>query len=282
MNNRTILLTNIQRFSLHDGPGIRTTIFLKGCSLQCPWCSNPENIKPYPQSYIKDGMKGVYGKYYNADELIAECLKDKNYYVGKLSSPFDWPISLSEQIEMLPGGITFSGGEPLLQIGKLLPVIKFLHGSGVHIAVETCLFVSTSSLKIALEFIDFFFVDIKILNGKLCNSVEHGNLELYLDNFDILMNWKDKDGKRKPVVIRIPVIGTYTDSNENRKSVYEMLRKYRGNILKIELIKEHNLGENKYNSLNMTPDYHGIDDGIMENYKEELIDLGIPIEICRI
>lgn len=69
---KKILLTNIQRFSLYDGPGIRTTIFLKGCSLRCPWCSNPENLISVPQNYIKDGISGIYGKYYSQDELVSE------------------------------------------------------------------------------------------------------------------------------------------------------------------------------------------------------------------
>ena len=59
-----ILLTNIQRFSLHDGPGIRTTVFLKGCSLRCPWCSNPENLNPNPEKYVNNGLSGVYGREY--------------------------------------------------------------------------------------------------------------------------------------------------------------------------------------------------------------------------
>ena len=79
MEEKNILLTNIQRFSLHDGPGIRTTVFLKGCSLRCPWCSNPENLKPHPEKYMKDGIDGIYGKYYSASELVKECLKDKNF-----------------------------------------------------------------------------------------------------------------------------------------------------------------------------------------------------------
>ena len=92
-----ILLTNIQRFSLHDGPGIRTTIFLKGCSLRCPWCSNPENLNPYPEEYIKDGNRGIYGKEYAIDEIFIEVMKDKDYYESN-------------------GGLNFSGGEALLKV----------------------------------------------------------------------------------------------------------------------------------------------------------------------
>ena len=84
------------------------------------------------------------------------------------------------------------------------------------------------------------------------------------------------------MVIRIPVIGDYTDDNTNRSVVYELISKYRESVLKIELIKEHNLGESKYKSLGLSMDYHGVEDSLMEKYKDELSDLGILTEICKI
>ena len=278
----SILLTNIQRFSLHDGPGIRTTVFLKGCSLRCPWCSNPENLANQPQPYIKDGIEGTYGKYYSPEELTKECLKDKAFYEGKIASPSDWNITDAADIEKLPGGITFSGGEALLQAEALVTVINALHDSGVHIAVETCLFIPPTNLNLALKMVDFFYVDVKILDPVRCSSVERGNLELYLSNLDRLLTWTDKTGHHKPVVIRIPVIGSYTDNSTNRKLVHDLLNKYRDSILKVELIKEHNLGESKYKSLGMQLDYHGVEDELMETYKQEISDLGILTEICKI
>ena len=130
-----LLVTNVQRFSLHDGPGIRTTVFLKGCSLQCPWCSNPENIDLEPQAYDNNGIKGVYGKYYSAEELISECLKDRKYYTGQLQQPGAWSVSDASEIGLLPGGITFSGGEPLLQMDNLVSVCEELHRRNIHITV---------------------------------------------------------------------------------------------------------------------------------------------------
>lgn len=277
-----ILLTNIQRFSLHDGPGIRTTVFLKGCSLRCPWCSNPENLESHPQNYIKDGVPGTYGKYYSASELMKECLKDKNFYDGKINDPALWNIKHPEQIDQLPGGVTFSGGEALLQAEALVPVCEELRKEGIHIAVETCLFVPHSNLSLALDHIDFFYVDMKILDETRCKSVEHGNLSLYLENLDTLFSWTDENGSQKPVVIRIPVIGSYTAIPENRTMVHNLLEKYKDRILKIEMIKEHNLAESKYKSLGLSMDYHGVDDDLMETYKAELSDLGILTEICKI
>ncbi len=259
-----------------------STVFLKGCSLRCPWCSNPENLYPAPESYIKDGIPGTYGQYMSPEELIHECLKDKNFYDGKINDPTSWNISSADQIDQLPGGVTFSGGECLLQIEALVPVIQALHEAGIHIAVETCLFVPSNLIPLALEHIDFFYVDMKILSSDRCKSVEHGNLSLYLENLNTLLSWTDENGNHKPVVIRVPVIGSYTDTPENRTKVKQLISKYRDQILKIELIKEHNLAESKYRSLGLTMDYHGVDDSLMEKYKEELSDLGIVTEVCRI
>lgn len=274
-HNAHILLTNIQRFSLHDGPGIRTTVFLKGCSLRCPWCSNPENILPTIQSYRIDGIEGTYGRWYSADELIHECLKDKGYYDGSMPRE-QWRIRNASDIELLPGGVTFSGGECLLQMDKLVPVCERLHESGVHIAVETALFISPQMLELAVENIDFFYVDMKILDPEKCREVEKGNLDLYLSNLEKLMQ------NDVPVVIWVPVIGGYTDSLENMGAVKELLGKYRDRVLKVELIKEHNLGESKYKSLGLEMHYTGVSDELMERYKSELDDIGEPVEICKI
>lgn len=274
MDNK-ILLTNIQRFSLNDGPGIRTTVFLKGCSLRCPWCSNPENISLQPQTYSFKGKSGIYGEYMSADELVNECIKDVVFYKGSLNCK-EWNIKETKQIDLLPGGVTFSGGECILQMNKLVPVCKSLHDKGVHIAVETCLFVPDTLLSIALENVDFFYVDMKILDKERCKDIEKGNLDQYLSNLSTIMN------SDTPIAIRVPVIGSYTDDMENRMAVKALIEKYKSNILKIELIKEHNLGEDKYNSLGIKMNYKGVDDALMEKYKEELDGLGMPVEVCRI
>lgn len=276
-----ILITNIQRFSLHDGPGIRTTVFLKGCCLRCPWCSNPENLSSQPQKYIKDGISGIYGRYYTSDELVRECLKDRNFYNGRLCSA-QWNINTAAQIDLLPGGVTFSGGEALLQIQAILPAITILHENGIHIATETCLFVPEENLVTAIECIDLFYIDMKILNVYKAKEIEKGNLELYLSNLHTLLTWRDKQSHVKPVVVRIPVIGTYTDDLLNRTLVHDLIAKYKKEIIKIELIKEHNLAESKYKSLNMNMSYHGVEDSLIERYKQELDNIGIPVEVCTI
>ena len=287
---KNILLTNIQRFSLHDGPGIRTTVFLKGCSIHCPWCSNPENLLHREQRYVKmdhNGKveeKGTYGKWYSPDELYSEVIKDKAFY-GSCNA------NLATYLDSLPGGVTFSGGECMLQMKELDPMLQRLNDEQIHTIVETSLFCSSVQLSIAIKHIDLFYVDIKVLNDDLCSSSLGGRIELYKNNLVTLLN------SGKPVVFRLPVIGGYTDSEENRKAVVELIEskaKSYSNLLKIEILKEHNLGTNKYQSLIdggneiMLPEYNGVSDELMGQYKIEIeeglriIGSSIPVEICKI
>ena len=276
--DNNLLVTNIQRFSLHDGPGIRTTVFLKGCSLKCPWCSNPENISPVIQEYTRHGQKGLYGQYISVDDLYKIIIKDKAFFDGPNKK---WIVKTANELDVLPGGVTFSGGECLLQMRKIEELCNRLHKRSVHIAVETCLFVPSSDLEIALRCIDLFYVDIKII-GSGCKKYENGDLKLFLSNLERLLKWRDLAGNKKPVIVRIPVIGGFTDSRENRSNVIDLIKLYKDSILKIELIKEHNLAESKYKSLGYNITYTGVDDLLMDAYKIELDKIGPPVEICKI
>lgn len=287
---KNILLTNIQRFSLHDGPGIRTTVFLKGCSIHCPWCCNPENLLHREQRYVKmdhNGKveeEGTYGKWYSPDELYSEVIKDKAFY-GSCNA------NSATYLDSLPGGVTFSGGECMLQMKELDPMLQRLNDEQIHTIVETSLFCSSVQLSIAIKHIELFYVDIKVLNDDLCSSSLGGRIELYKNNLVTLLN------SGKPVVFRLPVIGGYTDSEENRKAVVELIEskaKSYSNLLKIEILKEHNLGTNKYQALIdggneiMLPEYNGVSDELMGQYKIEIeeglriVGSSIPVEICKI
>lgn len=284
MNTKKLIISNIQRFSLHDGPGIRTTIFLKGCNLKCPWCCNPENISAEQQDYMTDNTKGTYGKYYSTEELYNIIFKDEIFYVGNLAAD-RWNINSYKQISDLPGGVTFSGGEPLIQIKDLLPLLDRLKGK-VHMVVETNLFAEESCVEQALEYFDFLYIDIKILNKIDSSTILGGDVDMFLYNLQKALEWKDVYGIHKPIILRIPVISGYTDGYKNKKKIKNLLNGFKKrNILplKIELIKGHNLGANKYKSLNYTPPvYKEINDEFMENYRIELNEIGIPIEICKI
>ena len=266
--NDKILLTNIQRFSLHDGPGIRTTVFLKGCSLHCPWCANPENICAVPEAYKKEGHPGVYGKWYTNDELLEVILKDRIYY--KKVATYDAVCA------NMPGGVTFSGGEPLLQMGKLESICERLKDEEIHICAETALFVPESLIETAIRCIDLFYVDVKILDKNRCAAFLGGDLTCYLQNVDKLFQ------ANKKVIFRVPVIGGYTNDIENCEKVIQLVQQFRP--LKVELIKEHNLGAEKYRSLGKEPlSLCTVKDTDMEIYCYEIIKkTGVETEVCKV
>ena len=263
-----ILVTNIQRFSLHDGPGIRTTVFLKGCSIHCPWCANPENIMSVLETFYKDGKEGVYGQWFTVNELYREVMKDWSFY-GQAST-------VSDAYKGMPGGVTFSGGEPLLQMAALEPLLKMLKESNVHLCAETALFVPKRLLEIAKQYIDLFYVDVKILNAVRCREVLGGDLEQYRVNVQVLF------AADKSVVFRVPVIGGFTENAENRQAVIAWMKQYKP--LKVELIKEHNLGRNKYLTLGKEPLILDIvTDELMEQYQRDIVShVQVETEICKV
>ena len=262
-----ILITNIQRFSLHDGPGIRTTVFCKGCSLRCPWCANPENLEARLETYVKDGKSGIYGRFISKNDLYETVMRDEPFYRQQ---------GQESGLAALPGGVTYSGGEAMLQADSLSPLFQRLKMEGVHQCVETSLFISSNQLELAMKFIDLFYVDIKILDKERCKSILHGKLEQYLANVKVLFETK------KPVIFRMPIIGGYTDREENIRAVVEFIKQYPP--IKVELIKEHNLGQSKYKSLGKTPlDLHTVTDDFMEKVKREIQTATNTItKVCKV
>lgn len=224
MMSENLLVTNIQRMCMHDGPGIRTTVFMKGCNLHCPWCANPENIRDRQEGYIKDGRSGIYGCYYSPQELFLEIIKDQRF----------WKYD---------GGVTFSGGEPLLQTIELIPVLKKLRLSQVHIAVETALYVHEEQIRRIIPYIELFIVDIKILIPSVCQDVLGGRVEVFEKNLKLLQQYS------KPAIFRIPCNKEYTMKAENLEKILAYLKEYPH--VPVEIFKIHTLGEYKYRSLGL-------------------------------
>lgn len=223
-----IRVTNIQRFCLNDGPGIRTTIFLKGCPLRCPWCSNPENISYDIERYqLEDGEAGIYGKDYTVNELLDIILKDEIYY------------------QKDNGGVTFSGGEAMFQIKELVPLLKILHDKKINICFESSLSVPTSNIKTCLPYIDELYIDVKVLDKNIAKESINLNTDIYYSNVEYIY----KSGK--PFIYRIPLNNEYTFSLNNQKLIVELIKKYPP--IKVEIFRIHNLGDKKYYSLNRDP-----------------------------
>ena len=254
--NDKLLVTNIQRMCFHDGPGIRTTVFLKGCSIRCPWCSNPENLYFGLEPYEIDGLRGVYGTYYSPQNLVNEILKDVIFWGEE-------------------GGVTFSGGEALMQTRVLQEVLYLLKKEKVHIAVETALFVPLDNLKRVISYIDYFIVDVKILNPKSALSILGGNITVYKKNVEYLY----QSGKLK--LFRVPCCREYTFSKENQQLLMEFVKSY--SDIPIQIFAVHNLGEQKYVSLSKhiwKSDV--VTESELRHYQKELLDNGLDVEIIKI
>ncbi len=206
-------VTNIQRMCFHDGPGIRTTVFLKGCSIHCPWCSNPENID----------FKSPYGRKYDAGELANELLKDEHF----------WKES--------GGGVTFSGGEPFLQIDEICEVTNIIDRNKTSVILESALFVDLSLIKKCIDCVDGVIVDIKILNKKKCKDVLGGTIDDYKANVEFLAK------RNKIIMFRIPCCPEYTLTEDNTHDIAKFLSDYTD--IPVEIFSVHRIAESKYKHL---------------------------------
>lgn len=254
-----VRVSNIQRFSLHDGPGIRTTVFLKGCNLKCPWCANPENLDFKKTNFINEETKesGTFGYDVEALDLFDEIIKDREYY--KINN----------------GGVTFSGGEPLLQIKELEALLIKLKDEKINMCVETALQVPTELVKTAIKYIDEFIVDIKILDKEECKKKLNGDIDLYMENIKLLI------AKSKISIFRIPIINEYTLKEKNMEKIIELLKIYK--VPKVEIFKVHNLAESKYKSIGKEMiKFSEVKDNDLEKVYNKIKDIGQNVQIIKI
>lgn len=254
-----VRITNIQRFSLQDGEGIRTTIFLKGCNLRCPWCANPENLAFEFTKYKNEqtNEQGIFGQDVEALDLFEEIIKDKPYY------------------EISNGGATFSGGEPLLAIEALEPLLKKLKEEGINITVETALQVPTKLVEIASQYVDQFIVDIKILDPKKCEKILEGDIQLYHQNLEILAS------KHLISIFRIPLVKEYTLEKDNLEKIKVLLQTYQHE--KVEIFKIHNLSESKYRAIGKKmPTFQNVEEEAIQEVYQTIKELGKQVEILKI
>ena len=252
----TVRITNIQHFSLHDGPGIRTTVFLKGCNLTCPWCCNPENINYEIESYEENGLKKEFGYDISLEDLEKEILKDDVYYDNG-------------------GGVTFSGGEPLLQIKSLEPLLKSLKEKEINICFETALSVPLENLKLAIEYADELFIDVKLLNQDAKN-VLNINLSNYFNNLNLI-----KENDFSNICFRIPLNNEYTLKEENKELLIDFAKEF--SDYKFEIFKTHNLAESKYSYLNKEIiNLYGVSDEDINNFYLKLKEVNENVNIISI
>lgn len=248
----SVRITNIQRMCFDDGPGIRTTVFLKGCSIHCPWCSNPENL-----SFERQACNGKeYGRSYEPEELVQILKKDQKFWGAD-------------------GGVTFSGGEALMQAPGLEEVWRLLKKEQIHIAAESALFVPTDYLRIAMKYIDFFYVDVKILDPVPCKAILGGDIELYLRNVALLAE------NHSNIHFRVPCSEESVLKKENVRLLYDFFEQY--SRYPIQIFALHNLGEKKYRDLGLEPPIvKSVSMEVLEELKGNLEKRGCQAEIIQL
>ena len=251
---RTAVVTNVQRFSLHDGPGLRTVLFLKGCPFRCPWCSNPENLSPAPELALHErlcihcsrdpgelcprspeqcptGAKELLGERRGVGDVAAELLRDRTFF------------------EESGGGVTVSGGECLLYQGFLAELLEMLHEAGVATAIETTLAVPLEDVGRLAASCDLFLVDFKVADRARSLEVAGIDPDVRDANLRVLL------AAGAECVARMPIIPGYTDGEENVAANLRRIREL--GIRRVDVLPFHQLGESKYEALGREYDMGG-------------------------
>ncbi len=212
---------DIQQFSTHDGPGIRTIVFLKGCLLRCRWCCNPESQMYEIQTMVRNGKKETIGRDVTVAEVFETVKKDRIYYRHS------------------GGGLTLSGGETLCQPDFALALLRTCKNSGINTAIETTLSTPFDMIEPLIPYIDTFLVDIKHMD-----SAKHEEFTT-MKNELILQNAVNVAERAKHFVVRVPVIPGFNDTESEIRDIANFARTLHG-VKEINLLPYHRLGYDKY------------------------------------
>lgn len=215
---------DIQRFSTHDGPGIRTIVFLKGCALRCRWCCNPESQSYEIETMLQSGKQKTIGRDVTVAEVLDEVLKDRPYY------------------NRSGGGVTLSGGESILQPDFAVALLKACKDNGINTAIETTGFANADVIKRFLPYLDTVLMDIKHINSEKHKEFTTQPNERILENAKLIAS------EARKLIIRVPVIPTFNDTVAEIADIAQFASSL-PNVNEIHLLPYHSMGRDKYAGL---------------------------------
>ncbi len=248
---------DIQRYSVHDGPGIRTIVFLKGCVLRCRWCCNPESQEYQIQNMTIGGKTRIVGEDIMVDEVMKEILKDINYY------------------HRSGGGVTLSGGECLCQPDFARAILASCKEYGLNTAVESTACAPFETIEKILPYLDLYLMDIKHMD-----SIKHREFT-GKGNELILENARKLAVSAKKLIIRVPVIPTFNNTPEEIRAIAEFAAGL-PNVEELHLLPYHRLGQDKYEGLVREYTLKHIEP-MTDEYMERLIEAAKPSGLkCQI
>lgn len=261
-----VTIFDIKRFAVHDGPGIRTTVFMKGCPLRCWWCHNPESqaVEPFTVDTERKvngkivAAKKTYGEKMETEALMEIILRDLHFY------------------EESGGGVTFSGGEPLRQIEELAELLEISKRNGLHTAVDTSGFAKREQLDRILPHTDLFLYDLKHMDPELHLKYTGVDNKLIQSNADYLLE------QRAKLIFRIPVIPGVNTSDREVSRMLNFLDERADFMDEVHLLPYHRIAENKYFRLRMKQELPGVkepDQAFMEHLRKEFEKSGLEVII---
>jgi pyruvate formate lyase activating enzyme len=229
------LVFDIRRYSVHDGPGIRTTVFFQGCPLRCRWCHNPEGLGTEP--IIISRKRRLDGKVYHYDKATSEWFTPKEVF----------EVIEKDRVfyEESGGGVTFSGGEPLMQPGFLLDLIELCRKNGIHTTLDTSGYAPENIFKTVTDITDLVLFDLKSTDN------EKHILFTGTDNKLIINNLKSLNGEKPKLIIRIPVIPGFNTGPGETEAMRDQIANLDIQVSRVDLLPFHSLGHGKYKSLGL-------------------------------
>ena len=294
------IVFDIKKFSIHDGPGIRTTVFLKGCGLRCWWCHNPESQHPKPELVLRPDLcihcgacvgecphsaisangsgfvtdreicrscgtctgscyadaREIIGREMTVDQVMAEILRDLAFY------------------DESGGGVTFSGGEPMLQEDFLLALLKACQAQDLHTTVDTCGHVPTQAVNRIRPHVDLFLYDLKLIDDTRHREVTGASNVLILENLRLLA----QNGHN--IILRIPIIPAINDDEDNINRIAALAGELLG-VIRVDLLPYHKIGSDKYeriNKINPMPETKPPSDAKMTEIAQVFQGLGLSVK----